>query len=61
LEKLAGAAAAMIATEKLDPGASLLTEGLAASAGFKCVEALMAHKDNSNEPAQGQHCASPAV
>ncbi|MBV8619115.1 MAG: hypothetical protein JOY84_09655 [Curvibacter sp.] len=49
LEELAGAAAAVVATEKLDPGASLLTEGLAAVAGFKGAEALAEQLEKSRE------------
>jgi hypothetical protein len=36
-EKLAGAIAAVEATKKLDPGASMLTEAAAAVAGFEGV------------------------
>lgn len=40
LGEVAGAVAAVEATEKLDPNASLLTKGLAAVAGFKGAEKL---------------------
>ena len=49
LEELAGAAAAVIATKKLDPDASLLTEGLAAFAGYKGTEALEEHFEKPEE------------
>ncbi|OWY37217.1 hypothetical protein CEK28_18170 [Xenophilus sp. AP218F] len=52
---LAGAAAAVIATKELDPDASLLTEGIAAIAGYKGVEALTEHMEKkSEEPAQAE-------
>ena len=60
LEELAGAAAAVIATNKLDPGASLLTEGVAAFAGYKGVEAITDHlKAAEEEKAQQQTDADP--
>lgn len=40
LGEVVGAVAAVEATEKLDPNASLLTKGLAAIAGFKGAEKL---------------------
>jgi len=42
LGEVVGAVAAVEATEKLDPNASLLTKGLAAIAGFKGAEKLEA-------------------
>lgn len=38
--EIAGAVAAVEATEKVDPNAGLLTKGIAAVAGFKGAEAL---------------------
>jgi hypothetical protein len=38
--EIAGAVAAVEATDKVDPDAGLLTKGLAAVAGFKGAEAL---------------------
>jgi hypothetical protein len=49
LEELAGAAAAVVATKKLDPDASLLTEGIAAIAGYKGVETIEEHVEKSEE------------
>jgi hypothetical protein len=43
IEEVAGAVVAVEAVKKLDPGAGLLTEGLAALAGFKGVEKLKEH------------------
>lgn len=62
LEELAGAAAAVVATEKLDPGASLLTEGLAAVAGFKGAEALTEQLEKSRQTsAPAAESADPAA
>lgn len=43
LEEVAGAVIAVKAVDKLDPGAGLLAEGMAAFAGFKGVEAIKEH------------------
>ena len=40
LEELAGAAAAVEGAKKLDPNAGLVTEGVAAIAGFEGTEAV---------------------
>jgi|APCry1669190646_1035306.scaffolds.fasta_scaffold00619_8 hypothetical protein len=43
LSEIAGAVVAVEGVKKLDPGAGLLTEGLAALAGYKGVEAVEEH------------------
>ncbi len=48
-EKIAGAVAAVEATKKLDPNASMLTEGAAAIAGFEGVKAVEEHFENKEE------------
>ena len=48
-EKIAGAVAAVEATKKLDPNASILTEGAAAIAGFEGVKAVEEHFENKEE------------
>ena len=48
-EKIAGAVAAVEATKKLDPNASILTEGAAAIAGFEGVKAVEEHLENKEE------------
>jgi hypothetical protein len=55
LEELVGAVAAVEGVKKLDPNASLLTEGIAAIAGYKGVEAITEHlekKEEDPDPAQ---------
>jgi hypothetical protein len=50
-EKIAGAVVAVEAAEKLDPNASILTEGAAAVAGFEGAGAIADHfekKDDNN-------------
>ena len=50
-EKIAGAVVAVEAAKKLDPNASILTEGAAAVAGFEGTGALADHfenKENNN-------------
>ncbi len=50
-EKIAGAVAAVEGTKKLDPNASILTEGAAAIAGFEGAGAIAEHlekKDNGS-------------
>ncbi len=49
LEEVAGAAAAVMATKKLDSDAGLLEEAAAAFAGFKAVEALEEHMAKPEE------------
>jgi len=51
LGEVAGAIAAVEATEKLDPDAGLLAKGAAAVAGFKgagALEELVENKENSS-------------
>ncbi|TDN67242.1 hypothetical protein [Paraburkholderia sp. BL10I2N1] len=50
--EIAGAVAAVEATEKVDPDASLLTKGLAAVAGFKgagALESLVEKKEDEKK------------
>ncbi len=49
-EKIAGAVAAVEGVRKLDPNASILTEGAAAVAGFEGAGAIAEHfkKDEGN-------------
>jgi hypothetical protein len=53
LEEAAGAFAAVEAAKKLDPNAGILTEGIAAVAGYKGTEAIEDHFEKKEEtPAQ---------
>jgi hypothetical protein len=52
-EKLAGAVIAVEGVKKLDPNASILTEGAAAVAGFKGAEAISEHLENKEESNNG--------
>lgn len=55
-EEIAGAVVAVEGAKKLDPGASVLTEGIAAVAGFEGVKEVSEHfenKENENENQQG--------
>ncbi len=49
LEEVAGAVVAVKTVDKLDPGAGLLAEGMAAFAGFKGVEAIKEHLEEKPE------------
>ena len=49
LEELAGAAAAVEGAKKLDPGAGVITEGVAAVAGFEGTEALVDHFEKKDD------------
>jgi hypothetical protein len=53
LEEAAGAFAAVEATKKLDPNAGILTEGVAAVAGFEGTEAItnFIEKKEEDKPA----------
>jgi hypothetical protein len=53
-EKIAGAVAAVEATKKLDPNASIVTEGAAAIAGFEGVKAVEEHFEKKDEGEQQQ-------
>jgi hypothetical protein len=48
-EKIAGAVAAVEGVKKLDPNASILTEGAAAIAGFEGVKAIEEHLEKKEE------------
>lgn len=53
-EELAGAVVAVEGVKKLDPNAGLVTEGIAAFAGYEGTEALVDHfekKDDDSAPA----------
>jgi hypothetical protein len=56
LEELAGAAAAVEGAKKLDPGAGIVTEGVAAIAGFegaKEITNLIEKKEEEKNDQQG--------
>jgi hypothetical protein len=56
LEEAAGAFAAVEGAKKLDPNAGILTEGIAAVAGFEGTEAItnfIDKKKEESEPQQG--------
>ena len=48
-EKIAGAVVAVEGVKKLDPNASILTEGAAAIAGYKGTEAIADHIKTEEE------------
>lgn len=48
-EKIAGAVAAVEGVKKLDPNASILTEGAAAVAGFEGAGAIAEHFDKKDD------------
>lgn len=48
-EKIAGAVVAVEAAKKVDPNASILTEGAAAVAGYKGAGAIAEHFENKEE------------
>jgi hypothetical protein len=48
-EKIAGAVAAVEGVKKLDPNASIMTEGAAAVAGFEGVKAVEEHMEKKEE------------
>jgi hypothetical protein len=49
-EKIAGAVVAVEGVKKLDPNASILTEGAAAIAGFEGAGAIAEHMEKKEEP-----------
>ncbi len=51
-EKIAGAVAAVEGLKKMDPGASILSEGAAAIAGFEGVGAIKEHIEKKEEETQ---------
>lgn len=59
--EIAGAIAAVEATEKVDPDASLLTKGLAAVAGFEGASALEKHLENKDDEQADDAAAQPAA
>jgi hypothetical protein len=48
-EKIAGAVAAVEGVKKLDPNASILTEGAAAVAGYEGAKAIEEHLEKKDE------------
>ncbi|MDR3426486.1 MULTISPECIES: hypothetical protein [Silvimonas] len=56
--EIAGAVAAVEATEKVDPDAGLLTKGIAAVAGFKGAGALEEMLEKKKDEAQDQDDSS---
>ncbi len=52
-EEVAGAVVAVEGVKKLDPDAGLLTEGIAAVAGYKGVEAVTEHIEKKEEESAG--------
>ena len=48
LTEIVGAVAAVEGVKKLDPNASLLTEGIAAFAGYKGAEAVTEHLEKKD-------------
>jgi hypothetical protein len=52
-EKIAGAVVAVEGVKKLDPNASILTEGAAAVAGFEGAGAIAEHLENKEETNNG--------
>jgi hypothetical protein len=54
LEELAGAAAAVEGAKKLDPGAGIVTEGVAAVVGFEGTEAVTNLIDKKEEEGKDQ-------
>jgi|GEM_PF-947168 len=61
LEEVIGAVVAVEGVKKLDPDASILTEGIAAIAGYKGVEAVTEHLENKEEEnKEGDNPQQPA-
>ena len=54
-EEVAGAVVAVEGVKKLDPNASIFTEGIAAVAGYEGTEAIVDHFEKKDEetPSQG--------
>jgi len=60
--EIAGAVAAVEATDKLDSDASLLTKGIAAVAGFEgagALESFVGKKEQESNAAQADQAADP--
>ncbi len=51
-EEIAGAVVAVEGVKKLDPNAGILTEGLAAVAGYEGTEAVVDHFEKKEEEGQ---------
>ncbi len=51
-EEIAGAVVAVEGVKKLDPNAGILTEGLAAIAGYEGTEAVVDHFEKKEEEGQ---------
>jgi hypothetical protein len=61
LEEVIGAVVAVEGVKKLDPNASILTEGIAAIAGYKGVEAVTEHLENKEDDSkEGDSPQQPA-
>ena len=61
LEEVIGAVVAVEGVKKLDPNASILTEGIAAIAGYKGVEAVTEHLEKKEaESKEGDDPQQPA-
>jgi hypothetical protein len=61
--KVAGAIAAVEATDKVDPDASILTKGIAAVAGFKgagALESLLEKKEDECSPEDADNAGTQA-
>ena len=61
--KVAGAIAAVEATDKVDPDASILTKGIAAVAGFKgagALESLLEKKEDEGSPEDADNAGTQA-
>jgi hypothetical protein len=54
LEELAGAVVAVEGVKKLDPEASVLTEGITAVTGFEGVEAVTEHLEKKEDGSEAQ-------
>jgi hypothetical protein len=54
-EEIAGAVVAVEGVKKLDPNTSILTEGIAAVAGYEGTEAIVDHFEKKDEetPSEG--------
>ncbi|WP_211462705.1 hypothetical protein [Collimonas silvisoli] len=61
LEEVIGAVVAVEGVKKLDPDASILTEGIAAIAGYKGVEMVTEHLENKEDDSkEGDSPQQPA-
>ena len=60
LEEVIGAVVAVEGVKKLDPNASILTEGIAAVAGYKGVEAVTEHLEEKEADKENGSPDQPA-